>query len=115
MNFGKGLPRAVRSQLADLVEWLFGCSHRRTTFPITLPTGARKAGADSGETETYVVCLECGRHIAYDWTTMRLTWYAPSQRPAGTPGNAPSHLDPSLSASPLCGIRRQVAIDRSGR
>jgi hypothetical protein len=52
----------VRVRATGLVEWLFGCAHGRTTFPMTLPASG-----------TYIVCLECGRHFAYDWTTMRTT------------------------------------------
>jgi len=52
----------VRVRLAGLADWLCGCAHRRTTFPIALPASG-----------TYIVCFECGRHFAYDWTTMRAT------------------------------------------
>lgn len=58
--------------LAGLVEWLFGCSHRRTTFPITARGDDSTRGLEAPPKETYVVCLECGRQFAYDWTTMRL-------------------------------------------
>jgi hypothetical protein len=43
----------------DLANWIWGCSHRRTTLPVT------------HNAETYVVCLECGRRFAYDWARMR--------------------------------------------
>jgi DNA-directed RNA polymerase subunit RPC12/RpoP len=43
-----------------VADWLYGCTHRKTTFPMTL------------QSDTYIVCLECGRHFAYDWTTMRI-------------------------------------------
>ena len=46
---------------------LFGCRHRRTTFPLT---PAKKDG--SGPAQTYVVCLECGKQFIYDWEQMRL-------------------------------------------
>ena len=57
----------------DVVDWLSGCGHRRTTFPITLRPGVDNSGQKTGQAETYSVCLECGRHLAYDWTAMRLT------------------------------------------
>jgi hypothetical protein len=52
---------------------LFGCSHQRTTFPMTLgrkgagqpPSGAVRSG-------TYVVCLDCGKEFSYDWSEMRV-------------------------------------------
>ena len=54
-----------------VADWLYGCSHRRTTFPITLRPDPDKNGQQSMRTETYIVCLQCGRHLAYDWTAMR--------------------------------------------
>lgn len=52
---------------------LFGCSHQRTTFPIT---PARKNAGFSApgaiRTGTYVVCLACGKEFAYDWESMRI-------------------------------------------
>jgi hypothetical protein len=58
----------VRARLEGFTDWLCGCSHPRTTFPITL----RAEGEPSTQAETYMVCLECGRHLAYDWTRMCL-------------------------------------------
>jgi hypothetical protein len=59
--------------LNKLLNALLGCSHRRTTFPIT---PARKAGfspAGGGPRHgTYVVCLDCGKEFGYDWTEMRI-------------------------------------------
>jgi len=50
----------------------FRCPHRRTTFPMT-PV-KRKTGGDQSDmpTETYVVCLDCGKQFRYDWEHMRL-------------------------------------------
>jgi hypothetical protein len=65
--------------VANLAEWLFGCSHQKTTFP-----RSQRAGADTdlrnAPAETYVVCLECGRHVPYNWTKMRVRspWKWPS-------------------------------------
>lgn len=60
------------THLAGLADWLHGCWHRRTTFPITLRTSASGDGRQSAQSETYVVCLACERHFAYDWSTMRI-------------------------------------------
>jgi hypothetical protein len=68
----------VRARVGGLADWLYGCSHRRTTFPITLRASVSVDSQQSAQAETYVACLECGRHFAYDWTTMRMT----RQRPA---------------------------------
>jgi hypothetical protein len=48
--------------LQSLFNTLFGCSHQRTTFPLT---PARQKG-------TYVSCLDCGKEFAYDWKSMRI-------------------------------------------
>src|SRR6266446_9571207 len=48
-------------------DFIFRCQHRKTTFP-------RKQTIEFGgsESETYVVCLDCGQQFAYDWENMRL-------------------------------------------
>jgi len=52
-----------------LLNTLFGCSHRKTSFPLT---PRRKIGNTVGRAETYVVCLQCGMEFAYDWQNMQL-------------------------------------------
>ncbi len=58
MNPFNIVTNTVRMSLAGLANLLCGCSHGNTTFPITL------------QASTYVVCLECGRHLPYDWSRM---------------------------------------------
>jgi len=53
----------------SLLNALFGCSHRRTTFPIT---PARRVGKSNVRNATYVVCLDCGKEFDYDWQEMRI-------------------------------------------
>ena len=67
----------VAGRVYAFLKWVFGCSHPKTTFPITMP-----ANAGAGQPETYVACLDCGRHLAYDWNAMRITgrWNAESHR-----------------------------------
>lgn len=36
-------------------------------MPITLPSGAGTATQPATKGDTYMVCLDCGRHLAYDW------------------------------------------------
>jgi hypothetical protein len=59
--------------LTSVINALFGCAHRKTTFPLT---PGRRSGysTDSLETraKTYVVCLDCGREFDYDWKTMKV-------------------------------------------
>jgi hypothetical protein len=57
----------------SLLNNLFGCSHQRTTFPIT--PGRRHAGPPVlGATRvgTYVACLDCGKEFAYNWDEMQM-------------------------------------------
>jgi hypothetical protein len=51
------------------MSFWFGCRHKRTSFPITLPKNAQTAAQVP---TTYIVCLDCGREIPYDWTEMRV-------------------------------------------
>jgi hypothetical protein len=59
--------------LHSIFNSLFGCSHQRTTFPIT--PARRNAGLSAPaatRNNTYVVCLDCGKEFAYDWQSMRI-------------------------------------------
>ena len=55
--------------MTSLFNSLFGCSHRRTTFPIT---PARRAGFANSNKGTYVVCLDCGKEFGYNWQDMKV-------------------------------------------
>jgi hypothetical protein len=52
--------------LSSLVTRLFGCHHRRKSFPIT------PKAEELTTTPTYVTCLDCGAEFEYDWGAMRL-------------------------------------------
>jgi len=66
--------------LQSLLNTLFGCSHQRTTFPLTpgRTQGAFAAPA-GGRNGTYVVCLDCGKEFAYNWEEMRVGVTLPSR------------------------------------
>jgi hypothetical protein len=64
--------------LGGLADILKGCAHRRTAFPITLRANESTDGRPSGTLETYIVCLSCGRHLAYDWSAMRVVRRQPA-------------------------------------
>jgi hypothetical protein len=74
--------------LNSFMNLFFGCSHERTTFPITPKRGV-PVGSDSlpvTRTGMYVACLDCGQELAYDWKSMRVGEVlkapaAPSQEP----------------------------------
>lgn len=61
-----------RTRLAGLVEWPFGCSHRRTTLAVTARGDDSTGDSEAASREAYVDCLKCGRQLAHDWTSMRL-------------------------------------------
>ena len=54
-----------------LLDALFGCPHKKSTFPITV-RGARCRTKAASITGTYVVCLECGHEFPYDWNEMKV-------------------------------------------
>jgi hypothetical protein len=55
--------------LARMFDVVFGCSHRRYSFPRKVR--GMRSGA-SALTGTYVACLDCGTEFAYDWDEMRV-------------------------------------------
>lgn len=57
--------------LGRFFDRFLGCWHRHYSFPITVRTGSRRIQAAS-LTGTYVVCLDCGRELPYDWQEMKV-------------------------------------------
>ncbi len=83
MNPFNTVTNTVRMTLLGMANLLCGCLHGKTTFPITL------------QASTYVVCLECGRHLPYDWSRMRISrrlmaWPSPPVVGALAPTARPS-------------------------
>jgi hypothetical protein len=54
-----------------LLDAVFGCVHSRYSFPLTVRGKARRNAAAQA-TGTYVVCLDCGKELAYDWQEMKV-------------------------------------------
>ncbi len=65
--------------LGKLYDAVFGCWHHHYSFPITVKAGSRGARASS-ITGTYVVCLDCGRELPYDWEDMKVIGTASEER-----------------------------------
>jgi hypothetical protein len=57
--------------LHSVMNVLFRCGHQRTTFPIT-PLRRYAGPVTDSPGGTYVACLDCGKHFAYDWKSMRI-------------------------------------------
>lgn len=70
--------------LNSFVNFLFGCTHKRTTFPISTRASLRKPAS------TYVVCLDCGKELAYSWEEMRILPEKPELAHAPVPEQARS-------------------------
>jgi len=68
--------------LDAVLNYLFGCTHARITFPLT-PKAKHCVG--SGCRSTYVVCLKCGAEFVYDWERMRIGMSLPTYRSLGQP------------------------------
>ena len=58
--------------LMGLFDRVFGCWHKRCSFPITVRGKLRRSTAAASVTGTYVVCLDCGREFPYDWSQMKM-------------------------------------------
>jgi hypothetical protein len=65
--------------IAKLFDVFFGCWHTHLSFPITIRPGARPSMAAT-VTGTYVVCLDCGMEMPYDWQEMKLAGTAAGRR-----------------------------------
>ena len=56
----------------SLFDLVFGCWHKRCSFPLTVRGKLRRSTAVASVTGTYVVCLDCGREFPYDWSQMKM-------------------------------------------
>ena len=69
----------------SLYDVLFGCSHKRCSFPMTVRGKLRRNSAAASVTGTYVVCLDCGKEFPYDWNEMRMVAATPRASGARQP------------------------------
>lgn len=76
-----------------LFDMVFGCSHKRCSFPITVRGKLRRSPAAS-VTGTYIVCLDCGQEFPYDWNQMKLVDAQPSSPVAET---TPAYTGPKAA------------------
>jgi hypothetical protein len=109
MDRGNVVANAIRAHLGHLVDCLCGCSHRRTTFPITLRAKVTVDRKETTDLETYVVCVECGRQFAYDWTTMQMSRQSPGR---ATDQRVTAGDRPSARFLPLNGLVTSAGAGR---
>ena len=57
--------------LSKVMDALFGCIHANYSFPRTFKPVRNNQGVP-GKLRTYVVCLDCGKDLPYDWDAMRV-------------------------------------------
>jgi hypothetical protein len=62
----QGAAKGVR-MINEVMNFVFRCSHRRITRPFSPRTNQGNMLSN-----VYVVCLDCGRQLEYDWTEMRV-------------------------------------------
>jgi hypothetical protein len=67
--------------IGRLLDAFFGCGHNHYSFPMTVRSASRRNAAAS-LTGTYVVCLDCGKELPYDWKEMKVVAFASSERSA---------------------------------
>ena len=81
MQFDSGVKGNLSAELwrsnmiGRLVDAFFGCWHNRYSFPITMKPATHKGfrpSAAAALTGMYVVCLDCGKELPYDWKAMKV-------------------------------------------
>ncbi len=65
--------------MAKLFDAFFGCWHSHYSFPITMRKNSQRSTAAS-LTGTYVVCLDCGKELPYNWDKMKIAGPAVADR-----------------------------------
>ncbi len=80
-----GLPQRTRGTQGTMLQKLLqfmhlSCRHDHLSRPVASAASGQSAAADwdsvvsNSGTGHYVVCLDCGRKFAYDWSNMRVVW-----------------------------------------
>jgi hypothetical protein len=85
-------PVGIEEELMGILERMFGCSHKRSSFPITVRGKLRRSPAAS-VTGTYVVCLDCGQEFPYDWNQMKFV----AEETANDTAVAPAYSGPKAA------------------
>ncbi len=91
--------------LQSILNTLFGCSHARTTFPLTPARHGTASGAE--RRGMYVVCLDCGKEFSYDWAGMRRGNQVVGRPEVALP-NTTEHLAP-VAEGRFEGLSRHVS------
>src|SRR6266496_5923891 len=89
-----------------VLNMLFRCSHRRLTRPVAPIT---KAGQP--HSQSYVVCLDCGKQFEYDVTEMRMGKAIDRSHDASVvPANLPEPRKTTLKYAVLAALPAAVLL-----
>jgi hypothetical protein len=70
--------------MSKLLDILLGsCTHERYTFPMHVKPGQHHSEA-AGVTGIYVVSLDCGKELAYNWDEMKVVSVFCGRKPPRT-------------------------------
>ena len=58
--------------IAKIFDAVFGCRHSQYSFPMTVRRSSGRSAPAPIAGGTYVVCLECGKEMPYDWQRMKV-------------------------------------------
>ena len=58
--------------MMKLFDKFFGCWHNHYSFPMTIRQKNLRGKSAAAITGTYVVCLDCGKELPYDWAEMKV-------------------------------------------
>ena len=90
----------------SLLNLLFRCSHRRLTRPVAPIT---KAGEP--HSQSYVVCLDCGKQFEYDLQEMRMGKAINHSHDAGVvPPNLPKPREAKMKYALLAAVPAAVVL-----
>ena len=90
----------------SLLNLLFRCSHRRLTRPVAPIT---KAGQP--HSQSYVVCLDCGKQFEYDLQEMRMGKAINNSNDAGVvPPNLPKPREAKMKYALLAAVPAAVVL-----
>jgi len=89
-----------------LLNLLFRCSHRRLTRPVAPIT---KAGQP--HSQSYVVCLDCGKQFEYDLNKMRIGKAIERSHDAGVvPPNLPKPRETKIKYALMAAVPAAVVL-----
>jgi hypothetical protein len=58
--------------MGGLSSYLWGCKHRNTSRPFTTRNKTGPGGEQRNVSETYIVCLDCGKKFPYSLEEMKV-------------------------------------------